>query len=354
MAFLHFNNVGVTAMAGCVPKRVIDNYHYDLDLFPEEDVRKLVDKIGIHERRFADEGTCTSDLCQAAAERLLADNDVDRNEIDLLVLATHSPDYKMPATSILLQQRLGFPVTTIAFDINLGCSGFLYGLGVVYSMMEQRGLRKALLLAGETCGSKFFSRKDRTSAFIFGDAGVAALITCDPRFGESWFSLNSDGSGSDFIMIPAGGFRHQSSMATLEEKVVDEHGNIRSDEHAYMKGGAVFNFVMNEVPKDFARLADWSGQDVQKMDYYAFHQANSLINGLLVKKLKLDPAKVPVNIHKYGNTSSASMPLVIISELKDKLQDEKRLLLSAFGTGMSWGTAIVPFVDCKISEMVEI
>lgn len=105
---------------------------------------------------------------------------------------------------------------------------------------------------------------------------------------------------------------------------------------------------------DFARLAEWSGQDLQNMDYYAFHQANSLINGLLVKKLKLDPAKVPVNIHKFGNTSSASMPLVIISELKDKLQGDKRLLLSAFGTGMSWGTAIVPFVDCRISDMVEL
>lgn len=354
MAFLHFNHVGITAMAGCVPKQVIDNYHYALDLFPEEDVRKLVDKIGIHERRFADENTCVSDLCLAAAERLLADNDIDRSEIDLLVLATHSPDYKVPATSILLQHRMGLPTTTIAFDVNLGCSGFLYGMGIVYAMMEGRGLRKALLLAGETCGSKMFSRKDRTSAYIFGDAGVAALITCDTKFGESWFSLNSDGSGSDFIMIPAGGFRHPSSLATIEEKVVDEHGNIRSDEHAYMKGADVFSFVLEWIPKDFARLAEWSGQDLHKLDYYAFHQANSLINGLLVKKLKLDSARVPVNIHKFGNTSSASMPLVIVSELKDKLQGEKRLLLSAFGTGMSWGTAVVPFVDCKISELVEL
>ena len=284
----------------------------------------------------------------------MADSGVDRSEIDLLVFVTHSSDYKMPATSILLQQRLGLSTSTIAFDVGLGCSGFLYGMGIVYSMMEHQALRKALLLAGETCGSKFFSRKDRTSAFVFGDAGVAALIERDAKFGESWFSLNSDGSGSDLIMIPAGGFRIPSSLSTIEEKVVDDYGNIRSEEQAYMKGSSVFNFVMNEVPSDFARLAEWSGQDLHDIDYYAFHQANGLINGLLVKKLKLEPEKVPVNIHKFGNTSSASMPLVIVTELKDKLQGEKRLLLSAFGTGMSWGTAVVPFVDCKISELVEL
>ena len=354
MAFLHFNNVGVAAMAGCVPKRVIDNYHYGLDLFQEEDVRKLVNKIGVFERRFAEENVCTSDLCQAAAERLIADNKVDRNEIDLLVLVTHSPDYKMPATSILLQHRLGLPTSTIAFDVSLGCSGFIYGLSIVYAMMERRELRKALLMVGETCGSKFFSRKDRTSAYLFGDAGVAALITKDTKYGESWFSLNSDGSASDLIMIPAGGFRNPSSLSTIEEKVVDDYGNIRSEEHGYMKGSKVFNFVMDEVPKDFERLASWSGQDLHGVDYYALHQANSLINSLLVKKLKLDPQKVPSNIHKFGNTSSASMPLVIVSELKNKLAGKKQLLLSAFGAGMSWGTALVPFVDCKISEIVEI
>ena len=126
MAILNFSDVGITALAACVPSRIIDNYNYT-DYFPKEDVKKVVDKIGVYQRRFADAQTCASDLCFAAAEKLIEDNQIDRNEIDLLVFISQTPDYRMPATSILLQDRLGLPMSTIAFDINLGCSGFLYG-----------------------------------------------------------------------------------------------------------------------------------------------------------------------------------------------------------------------------------
>ena len=353
MAIIKFKNVGITAMAGCVPKRVIDNYHYDLDIWPEDEVRKVVDKVGVAERRFADEKTCASDLCFAAAEKLIADNHIDRNEIDLLVFLSQTPDYRMPATSILLQDRLGLPMSVMAFDIQLGCSGFINVLSVVYSLMQNHGFRKALLLDGET-RSKVYSRKDRREAFIFGDAGVAALIERDEKFGESYFSLNSDGSRGNLIMIPGGGYRNMSSAETLREKVVDEYGNIRCDEHGYMNGADVFNFVIVEVPKDIKRLMAAAGEDVQSMDYYIFHQANAFINNHIAKKMKLDKDKIPWTIQKYGNTSSVSVPLTIVSELKDKMQGKKRLMLSAFGVGMAWATAIVPFVDCKISEIVEI
>lgn len=353
MAVIKFENVGITALAACVPSRVIDNYHYDLDIWPEEEVKKVVDKVGVAERRFVDDGTCASDLCFAAAERLIADNNIDKSEIDLLVFLSQTPDYRMPATSILLQDRLGLPMSTMAFDISLGCSGFISALSIVYSMMQNNGFRKALLLNGET-RSKVYSRKDRREAFIFGDAGVAALIERDERFGESHFSLNSDGSRGELIMIPGGGYRHMSSAETIKEKVVDEYGNVRTDEQGRMNGADVFNFVIVEVPKDIKRLLAATGEDIQKLDYYVFHQANAFINNYIAKKMKLDKERIPWTIQKYGNTSSVSVPLTIASELKNKMAGEKRLLLSAFGVGMAWATAIVPFVDCKISDIVEI
>ena len=353
MAIISYRNVGITAMAACVPKNVIDNYIYDLDIWPEDEVKKVVDKVGVTERRFADEKTCSSDLCFAAAEKLITDNSINKDEIDLLVFLSQTPDYRMPATGILLQNRLGLPMSTMAFDISLGCSGFISALSIVYAMMQNHGFRKALILDGET-RSKVYSRKDRREAFIFGDAGVAALIERNEKFGESHFSLNSDGSRGELIMIPGGGYRNMSSAETLREKVVDEYGNIRSDEHGHMNGADVFNFVIVEVPKDIKRLMIASGEDIQKMDYYVFHQANSFINNYLAKKMKLDKNRIPWTIQKYGNTSSVSVPLTIVSELKDKMQGEKKLMLSAFGVGMAWATAIVPFVDCKISEMVEL
>lgn len=353
MAILQYSNVGITAMAASVPNHKIDNYHYDLDLWPEDEVQKIVDKVGVFERRFADEKTCSSDLCFAAAEKLIEDNNINKEEIDLLVFLSQTPDYRMPATSILLQHRLGLATSTMAFDISLGCSGFINALSIVYAMMEKQGYRKALLLDGET-RSKVYSRKDRREAFIFGDAGVAALIERNEMFGNSHFSINSDGSRGELIMIPGGGYRNMSSLETIKEKVVDEYGNIRSDEHALMKGADVFNFVIVEVPKDIKRLMASAGDDIHKMDYYVFHQANAFINNYIAQKMKLDKDRIPWTIQKYGNTSSVSVPLTIVSELKDRLQGGKKLMLSAFGVGMSWATAIVPFVDCKISEIVEV
>lgn len=353
MAIIHFKNVGITALSACVPSHVIDNYHYDLDIWPEEEVRRVVDKVGVKERRFSDENTCSSDLCLAAAEKLIADNRIDRSEIDLLVFLSQTPDYRMPATSILLQDRLGLPMSTMAFDISLGCSGFINALSIVFALMQNHGFRKALLLDGET-RSKVYSRKDRREAFIFGDAGVAALVERDEKFGTSHFSMNSDGSRGDLIMIPGGGYRNMSSIETLKEKVVDEFGNIRSDENGYMNGADVFNFVIVEVPRDIKRLIEATGEDLQQMDYYVFHQANAFINNHIAKKLKLDKDRIPWTIQKYGNTSSVSIPLTIVSELRDKMAGRKKLLLSAFGVGMAWATAIIPFVDCKISNIVEI
>jgi 3-oxoacyl-[acyl-carrier-protein] synthase-3 len=292
-------------------------------------------------------------LCFAAAEKLIADNSINKEEIDLLVFISQTPDYRMPATSCTLQHRLGLLNSTIAFDITLGCSAFMYGLSVVYGMMERSGLRKALLLDGET-RSKVYSPRDRRSAFLFGDGGVAALIERDPKFGKSTFSMNSDGSRADLIMIPAGGYRKMSSAETVVEKVIDEFGNMRSEEQGYMRGGDVFNFVIREIPRDIKNTVAFAGKEMDCFDYVVFHQANNFINSYIAKKMKLNTEKIPSTFAKFGNTSSVSVPLTIVSELQGKLDGKKELLLTAFGVGMTWATGIVPFVDCKISDIVEV
>lgn len=352
MAILNFQNVGLTAMAGCVPKCKIKNLEYT-QYFPKEDVAKIVAKTGIYERRFADANTCSSDLCFAAAEKLITDNNIDRSTIDILISITQTPDYRMPANSLLLHDRLKLPQSTIAFDITLGCSAFIYGLSVAYALLSQPNINRILILDGET-RSKVYNPKDRKTAFLFGDGGVAALVEKNVKFGTSYISLNSDGSMSDAIKINAGGYRKPSSVETLKEKVVDAYGNIRCEENGYMDGESVFNFVANKIPKDIKKICEETGSDLYAMDYYVFHQANNFMNQFLIKKLKLDSSKIPSTISKFGNTSSVSVPLTIISELREQLQGNKKLLLSAFGVGLTWASAIIPFVDCKISEIVEI
>lgn len=352
MGLLQFNDVGISGLAAAVPRKVINNYDPNL-YFSEKEVKEVVEKIGVKERRFVDQSTCSSDLCFAAAEKLISEMGLNREEIDLLIFISQTPDYRMPATSILLQERLKLPTSTIAFDINLGCSAFLYGLTIAFSMLCNGGFRKALILDGET-RSKVYSLKDRKTGFLFGDGGVAALVEKKDIFSKSWFSLNSDGSRESLIKIPAGGYRKMSSCDTVTEKVIDEYGNMRSEEQGYMNGADVFNFVIREVPRDFDRLLKFSAVEPKTVDYFIFHQANSYINGFLAKKLKLPFDKIPSTIEKYGNTSSVSIPLTIVSELRDKLSGHKRLLLSGFGVGLTWGTALIDVEDCHIADIAEV
>ena len=351
MALLKYNNIGISALAAAVPANTINNYAYTQH-FPAEEVKEVVDKIGIFERRFALPGTTASDLCFAAAEKLISDNQINKEEIDVLIFVSQTPDYRMPASSVILQHRLGLGKHVLAFDINMGCSGFIYGMAVVYGLMQTGNLRKALLLDGET-RSRVYSPKDRKTAFIFGDGGVAALIERDEKFGESYFSLNTDGSRENLIKMDAGGYRNPSSPETLKEKVVDEHGNIRTDEHGYMNGSEVFNFLISEVPPDIKRILTFAETEKDLVDYFVFHQANDFMNSYLAKKLKLSKEKVPATIHKFGNTSSVSIPLTIASELQGKL-DDKKLLLSGFGVGMTWASCVFQAKDLFISDLVEI
>lgn len=352
MAHLTFHNVGISGLAAAVPKNIVDNYNY-IEHFDAEAVKDLVDKVGIKQRRFAPEGMCASDLCFAAATQLIEDMKINKSEIDLLIFISQTPDYRMPATSIVLQEKLGLGKHVAAFDISLGCSAFVYGLSVVYALMQTGGFRKALLLDGET-RSRIYSPKDRKTAFLFGDGGVAAIIENDEKYGVSHFSLNSDGSLSDLIKVDAGGYRNPTTIETLTEKIVDEFGNIRSDEHGYMNGPDVFNFAIREVPKDVKKVLEMANLELSAIDYAVFHQANDYMNGYLAKKLKLQPEQVPSCIEKFGNTSSVSIPLTIATQLQNKFDKPKKMILSGFGVGMSWATAFLTLDNCKISDLVEI
>ena len=352
MPLLHFEQTGLLGLAAAVPAKAVDNRALGAEL-GVPNIAEVIEKIGIEERRVASAEMCSSDLCAAAAERLLDDMSVDRAEIDLLVLVSQTPDFRMPATAVTLQHRLGLPSTTMAFDLNLGCSGFVYGLSVIYGLMARPGIRHALLLNGET-RTRAYSQKDKTTAFLFGDAGSAALIGRQREAGTSHFSLSSDGSRSDLLKIPAGGYRLPSSADTVAERVVDDKGNIRSLEHGRMNGPDIFSFVIREVPRDVSLVMDRAGTAKDEIDYFVFHQANAYINGYLLKKLRLDASRVPSSLTSFGNTSSVSIPLTIVSQPCGGMTGTRRVLLSGFGAGLSWGTAVITMRDCHISPLVEI
>ena len=352
MPELIFEGVKISSMSGAVPKNKIINREFT-KYFNQKVVDEVVNKTGVEERRVTNSNTTSSDLCFAAAEKLFLDNKIDKSQIDVLIFVSQTPDYRMPATSLVLQGSLGLPKSTAAFDVNLGCSGFVYALSIAYSYACQPSINKVLLLDGET-RSKAYHPKDRKTGFIFGDAGVAAIIEKDKNIGKSYFSLNSDGTLYDLIKIDAGGYRNPSSPETLKEKVVDEYGNIRTDEHGHMKGGDVFNFVLREIPKNIKSILKFSSTTLDQFDYYIFHQANKFMNDYLSKKLKLEISKVPSTIKKFGNTSSVSIPITIVDKLKDRLSGKKKLFLCGFGVGLSWATAVIETNEIKISEIVEV
>ena len=352
MAFLSFEKVGIIGLAACVPANTVINRNYT-EAFSAEDAALICDKTGIEERRFALPGTTASDLCYAAADKLLNELEIDRSEVDALIFVSQTADYRMPASAIILQNRLGLTKDILAFDINIGCSGYVYGLSVAFMYAQQPHIRKVLLLDGET-RSRVYSPKDRKTAFIFGDGGTATLIEKSIDFGKCSFLMGSDGSRQDLIKMDAGGYRNPSSVETLKEKVVDEHGNIRSDEHGYMKGADVFSFVLREIPKNFKNLLMKSKKDKEDLDKFFFHQANKYMNDYLGKKLKVAAEKAPQSLQKYGNTSSVSIPLNIVDHYGGHKVENETWLLSGFGVGMSWASVILTVRDIKILPIIEL
>jgi 3-oxoacyl-[acyl-carrier-protein] synthase-3 len=349
MAFITYKEVGIKAMSACVPARKV--YNKDLGyLLPEDEIDKLINSIGIKERRITDSDVCSSDLCYKAAKQLIEDNDIDVNTIDVLLFLSQTPDYKLPATSVLLQQKLGLPNTTACLDLSMGCSGYVYGLSTAFAFASMQGVNKVLLLVGETI-TKITSPYDKVNWPLYGDAGTATLIE-QGNFHESYFDLMSDGSGANALIIPAGQCRQP---ATAENLLFTEREdrNKRSDNQLYMDGMAVFNFTLRVVPKAIKNMLTCINKEIFDIDHYIFHQANKFMIDFLIKKLKIDTSKVPYSIERYGNTVSASIPLTIVSELENKLLNENDIMLCGFGVGFSWGTAYMKIKNCNISHIIE-
>jgi len=278
---------------------------------------------------------------------------IDCNEIDVLIFVSQTPDYRMPVTGTILQDRLGLAQTTAAFDINLGGSGYVYGLALAYSFAQQESIRKVLLLDGET-PTKVYSFKDKAAGLLFGDGGSATIVEKIDYDNPTYFSLNSDGAGSHIIWIKGGGYRHPSSAETLRAKE-HEDGSIRSDEQGLVDLGGFFEFTSREIPADMVRIFEYAGESYEAIDYYLFHQADKFLNDQIAQKMKIPQDKIPYSMHKFGNTSSVSIPLTMVSEIRDQLQQDKnRIFLSGFGAGLSWASAITSIDRCLIPKLVEI
>ncbi len=334
-------------MSACVPKNIQSNSDL-INLIPKEELENLISTIGIREKRVSDPNVCASDLCYHAATELLDSLSISRESVDVLIFMTQDGDYKIPATAPSLQHRLGLPKTTASFDINLSCSGYIYALSAAFAYASQDGINRVLLLDGETF-SKLISMKDKANAPLYGDAGTATLIE-KGNYGDSFFSLNSDGSGVNVLKIDAGGARNRTSMDNLKDRV-EEDGNIRSQHQLFMDGMEVFNFAMMNVPKDIKNLLSFSGKELSDIDLIIFHQANKFMTDYFVKRLKYDANKVPYSIDRFGNTSSASIPLTIITEIS-KMTREK-VMLSGFGAGLSWGSALLDLSDSRLLPLIE-
>lgn len=348
MAKITFHGVGIKALSACVPSEVV--YNKDLGyLIPEEEIEKTINNIGIEQRRIAPDHVTASDLCYKAAQRLMADNDIDPQSIDVLLFMSQTADYRIPATSCLLQHRLGLPRETMCFDISLGCSGYLFALSTAFAYASMEGINRVLLLDGETF-SKIVNRRDKVDWPLYGDAGTATLIE-KGDFGQATFMLNTDGSGEDMLKIHAGMRNPITADSCVERE--REDGNIRTDLEVFMDGMDVFNFAISKVPKSIKQLLAAVEKTIDDVDYLVFHQANRFMMDFFVKKLKTDPARVPYCINKYGNTSSASIPLTIASELCGRLDGDHNVVLSAFGAGLSWGSAIMAMHDCNVSPVIE-
>jgi 3-oxoacyl-[acyl-carrier-protein] synthase III len=352
MALFSINNVRVAGISACVPKRNVSNADPDEYLLME-DLQKIMTTTGIENRRIVDKSVCTSDLCFKAAEKLIHDLAWDKSEIELLIFVSQTPDYILPMTSSILQDRLGLPKSCIAFDTTLGCSGYTYGLSIAGSMLAATRGKKGLLLVGDTI-SKITSPKDRSTNPLFGDAGTATALCFDEAAKPISFHLATDGSGSNAIVVTDGGQRNPAKNTSFEEKEI-ESGISRNACQLYLNGMDVFNFGISQAPKSVNELLSFTEKTSEDVDFFVFHQANKLMNETIRKKLKLTPQKVPYTLKDFGNTSSATIPLTIVTQLCDAVSTQsKSLVLCGFGVGLSWGSVLLNLDNIVCPKLIEI
>jgi 3-oxoacyl-[acyl-carrier-protein] synthase-3 len=352
MAKATFNNIKISGISAVVPKNKINNLiaHENIAKSEKEKTIKLT---GINEYRTADPDICTSDLCQKAAEQLFAALNISPDTIDAILFVSLSPDYRLPSTACLLQDKLSCPKTTLAFDVNLGCSGYVYGLYLAATFIQGGHLNRVLLLCGDT-QTKLYYEQDKSLNFLLGDAGTATLVEAAKNVPEIKMSLMTDGSRFDKLIIPAGGCRNPSTKETRKIKQQLD-GQFRSQEHLYMDGMEIFNFSVTDVVSSIKEFMADEELTPEQIDYLFLHQANKFMIDKVARKLGFSQEKVPYSLDIYGNTSSASIPLTIVKHFTEhQAKSSKHCLLSGFGVGLSWGVIDIVLDNLCLPTIIEL
>lgn len=322
-------SVGIAGIGSYVPEKVITNE--DLSKLVDTSDEWIVQRTGIRERRIVDDSTSTSDIATIAAKRALQDGEILPEEIDLILVATVTPDMVFPSTACIVQKNIG-AVNAAAFDISVGCAGFIYGLSIGVSFIRSGAYNKVLIIGAETL-SKIVNWQDRSTCILFGDgAGACVLERCEDGFGFLDFDLGTDGTGGDLLTMPAGGSRLPASFETVSNNL----HTIKMD------GQEVFKFAVRIIEKTSVNLLNKANIALDEIDYLVPHQANIRIIEAASKKLKLSDDKVYVNLDRYGNMSSASIPVALDEAYKNSLLNKgDMVLLVAFGAGLSWGSTLI-------------
>ncbi|MGY4537066.1 3-oxoacyl-[acyl-carrier-protein] synthase-3 [Mucilaginibacter sp. UYNi724] len=349
MAFLHIKNVVIKGVSACVPATVQENT--SLTNISAVDMQKLIKTTGVERRHVVNESTCTSDLCFKAAEKLIEELNWDKNDIDGLVFVSQTPDYILPATSCVLQNRLGLSTDCFTLDISLGCSGFIYGLSTIAGYMQSGMIKKAMLLTGDT--SSITSSKDDKSTYpLFGDAGTATALEFIEGEEGLKFQLGTDGSGYQAIIINHGGYRNKFNETSIIANTISE-GITRTNLHLVLDGMDVFSFGISKAPESVNALLARFEIDREQVDNFYFHQANLMMNERIRKKLQLPEEKVPFSLKNYGNTSSATIPLTMVTQSADSLRIGKNENIACgFGVGLSWGSVHFTTSNLIVPDLV--
>ena len=324
-----------------LPEKILSNADLAVE-YPAWSIDKIYNKTGISNRHIVDDSECASDLAVRACNKIFFESEIERSEVDFIILCTQSPDFFLPATACTLQDRLGLPTTCGAFDFNQGCSGFIYGLGIAKGLIETGQARNILLVTAETY-SRYIHPGDKSVRTLFGDAAAATLITSveTDMPGLDRFHYGTDGSGAKNLIVPVGASRNPLKPGRRIEEKSDECGNTRTDANLYMNGSAIFEFSMTRVPAIFEALFD-EELNRDEIDLFAFHQANSFMLEALRKRLKLPKEKFITEFEHCGNTVSSSIPIALKeAQNKGLLGAGDKVAAVGFGVGYSWGSCII-------------
>jgi len=330
----------IKAVSYYLPERILTNEEL-LSFFPEWSASKVAEKIGISERHIAEPDETSVDMAVKAAENLFSQYSIDPVSVDFVLLCTQSPDYFLPTSACIIQDKLGIPVKSGALDFNLGCSGFVYGLAVAKGLILGGIAKNVLLLTSETY-SKFIHPEDKSNLTIFGDGAAATLIS-DNGFAEIMnFSLGTDGSGAEKLIVKTGGLRFREKINDLH---YDESGNPVSSDHLYMDGTGIFNFTLEMVPELTRETLKLNSLEKDDIDLFVFHQANRYMLNFLRKKIKIPEEKFYYYMEKVGNTVSSTIPIALCEALNEKrIKTNNIILVAGFGVGYSWGGTILKFI----------